>query len=281
MKYFISLLVPAILLALWPIASFVSANPSDQNTVIYFVPHADDEVLSFSVPILNDIRAGKKVYMVLMSPGEDSGAREVVNGQYDVESTGSHPPGKLLYCKWHKKYHQPLKEKYRDGHLTKAQFGLARIQEFYKSGAKLGIPKSQMLVKFLPNGKFNYHAVKLIILTYAKLFPDAQFKSFSSVDVMVDHAMVGKVLNDLYNERQIKKPQKIVSIATDRVKNKKVPGYKQYLSHAADKKKILNAVNHVYKGWNPQNGTYGMGYHSVSSQFNMMVNNTYSKISPY
>src|SRR3954452_21894294 len=36
-----------------------------KKMVIYFSPHPDDEVLTFGIAILNDIRAGKMVYLVL------------------------------------------------------------------------------------------------------------------------------------------------------------------------------------------------------------------------
>lgn len=66
-----------------------------ENWVIYFVPHPDDEALTFSVPIMNDIGAGKKVKLVLLSHGEESIAREVVNGQYDNQSRFYWKAGKI------------------------------------------------------------------------------------------------------------------------------------------------------------------------------------------
>lgn len=291
----ICILCIVLLFSLFPTAGIAApitvVDPSDK-AVLYFVPHADDETLSFSVPLLNDMRAGKKVYLILMSPGEDSIAREVVNGQYDEETGSStNPPGKPLYCKWHQKYHDPVAERHKDGYLTKEKFGQARIQEFYKVGEEFSIPRSQLKVNLLPNGQFSYQSVKSIILMNAKLFPNAQFKSFSAVDEMIDHAMVGKVLNDLYREKRIKKPQtNIVSIATDRhdhnstgtqPKDKETPGYKLYLTNSADRNKILNAINRVYKAWDPQNGSYGLGYHSVPTQFDAMASETYTKISRY
>lgn len=266
-------------------------DPSNK-AVVYFVPHADDEILSFSVPLLNDIRAGKKVYLVLMSPGEDSIAREVVNGQYDAE-TGSttNPPGKPLYCKWHKKYHNHTTEQNLDGYLTKDLFGKARIREFYQVATELGIPHNRVKINLLPNGQFTYNSVKSILLMNAKLFPNAQFKSFSAVDEMIDHAMVGKVLSDLYAQKRIKTPfTKIVSIATDRhdhskagttSRDREVPGYKMYLTHKPDQNKIISAVSNVYKAWNPKSGKYALGYHSVPIQFDQILSNTYTKISRY
>lgn len=254
------------------------------NIVVYVDPHADDEVLSYSVPILNDIRAGKKVYVVLLSPGEDSKARDVVNGVTDEETSGS-TPGTKVYCKWHKKYHDPVAEGFQDVHMTKAQFGQARIKEFLKAGQELGVPRKQLKTSIIPNDHFNYNSVKSIVLYYARLFPNAQFKGFSSVDYHPDHAMVGKVLDDLYNNKAIKKKTNILSILTDRHINTtytlQVPGYKLYLTNSQDKTKISNAISNVYAAWDPAHGIYGLGYHSVPDQFDAILKDTYSKITAY
>lgn len=256
---------------------------SSSNAVVYLVPHADDEVLSFGVPILNDLRAGKKVYMVLFSPGEDSIAREVVNGKADEETKNSrYKPGDPIRCAWHGKYHNPTTEGHLHGHLTKEEFGQARINEFYRVGEELGIPRSNLKTSILPNGKFTYDSVKSIILTYDRLFPNAQFKTFSAVDLHIDHAMIGKVLDDLYAQGRIHKPQtNFVSIATDRFSDTVVPGYKLYLTNSDDKTKLQNAVNRVYKGWDPKNGIYGLGYHSVPAQFDALLQDPYTKVAAY
>ncbi|MFC7441145.1 PIG-L family deacetylase [Laceyella putida] len=268
-------------------AAMLNVIDSSSNVAVYLVPHADDEVLSFGVPILNDLRAGKKVYMVLFSPGEDSIAREVINGKADEETVSSaYKPGDPVRCAWHARYHDPVAEGYLHGHVTKEEFGQARIDEFYLASQEMGVPRANLKTSILPNGQFTYDSVKSIILTYDRLFPNAQFKTFSSVDLHVDHALIGKVLDDMYAEGRINKPQtNIVSIATDRFHSHgdetEVPGYKLYLTDSADKVKLQNAVNHVYKGWDPHNGVYGLGYHSVPAQFDALLADTYTKIAAY
>ncbi|MFC7441132.1 PIG-L family deacetylase [Laceyella putida] len=268
-------------------AATTVVDPSS-NVAVYIVPHADDEVLSFGVPILNDIRAGKKVYLVLISPGEDSIAREVVNGVADNETISpNYPPGKAVYCKWHKVYHKPEAEGYLHGHLTKAEFGQARIQEFFKAGAELGIPRTQLKTSIVPNGSFTYDSVKSVVAMYDRLFPNAQFKSFSSTDEHIEHALLGKILNDFYKQGRLsRKPMHYVSIQTDRfgtgtATDKEVPGYKLYLTDSTNKTKLTNAVNRVYKAWNPKAGAYGLGQHSVPAQFDSLLANPYTKVSNY
>ncbi|MBD1372651.1 PIG-L family deacetylase [Hazenella sp. IB182357] len=254
-----------------------ATGDTSDNTVVYFSPHADDEVLTFAVPILNDIKAGKKVYMVLMSDGTVSVARDVVNGKYDHESTRT--AGETVYCRWHKVYHNPTLNQHKDGALDRKTFGLRRIDEFYVATAKLGIPRENVQINLIPNNAFTHSNVKQIIKMNARLFPNAEFKTMSHTDGHPDHAMVGKVINDMHANGEIKSKANYLSIYTDRIYENSFasPGYKLYLTDASDKQKVLDALN-VYKRWDPKNGWYGLGYHSVPTQFDGMAQDTYTKV---
>lgn len=255
-------------------AAYLS-NP-DPNIVIYFVPHADDETLTFSVPILNDLRAGKKVYLVLMSHGELSVARDVINGVYDQQSPYG-TEGTRVYCKWHGRYHDPLEEGYSN--LSLEEFGNVRVQDFYRSAQMLGIPTNRIKVMPLPNEQFTYTQVHSLFRRYAQWYPNAELKTMSQADRHKDHAMAGKVLNDMYRRGEIKKrPTFFVSVYTDRFSGVHVPGYQLYLSDPSDTAKVLKAIE-VYKTWNPTEGYFGTGYHSVPSQFDSMESNIYTKVS--
>ncbi|SEN61721.1 PIG-L family deacetylase [Lihuaxuella thermophila] len=282
-KGFLLCLSVALLLCLLPVAHSDAAilRPVDSgsNVVVYLVPHADDETLTFSVPVVNDIRAGKKVYMVLLSAGAGSSARETLNGKYDIESHDSDKAGEPKYCNWHKRYHDPILENYHVDWLTRYEFGQARIHEFYKAGIALGVPKARLKVHLLD--QFTYDAVKAVIRTHARLFPNAEFKSMSRLDGHSEHAMLGRVLDDMYARKEIKKRQtNFISIYTDRFSGKIVPGYKIYPTHTTDRTKVIQALN-VYKTWNPPAGDYAIGYHSVPAQFDSMLNQTYTKVSRY
>jgi LmbE family N-acetylglucosaminyl deacetylase len=260
--------------------SSLKVSPS-QNVVIYFSPHADDEVLTFGVPILNDIRAGKKVYLVLMSPGSHSFAREALNGAYDKESNRSQLAGKIVKDGLYRVIHNPYKEHYKDGWLTRKKFGEARIREFYLSAAAFGIPRSQVQVFHVENDHFLYRQVLGIFYLYAKRFPDATFKTMSIKDVHPDHAMCGRVLDDLLKEHVIKHGVNYVSITTDRIKKVKIPGsHKVYLTNPADKTKLFKTIK-AYNTWDPKHGYYAIGFHSVAVEFHLLEKLVYTKTAPY
>jgi LmbE family N-acetylglucosaminyl deacetylase len=255
-------------------------DPS-KNVVIYVSPHADDEVLTFGIPILNDIRAGKKVYLILMSSGNHSFAREVLNGAYDKESDRSQLAGKKVKDNLYKVFHNPYKEHYKDGWLTHKKFGEARIREFYLSAAAFGIPRSHVQVFDLVNDFFVYRQVQDILEMYAKRFPDATFKTMSIKDVHPDHAMCGRVLDDLLKKHVIKHGVNYISITTDRIKKVKIPrSHIVYLANPKDKKTLLKAIN-AYNIWDPKHGYYAIGYHSVPIEFRMLMKHMYTKTAPY
>lgn len=241
-----------------------------KNIVVYFNPHADDEVLTFGVPIRNDLRANKEVYVVLISPGEDSIARDVVNGRFDDESFHPEKKGQPQWCKMHKRFHVPSLEGYKP--LTKKAFGRERIHEFFRSSISLGVPKNHLFYYTFPNGKFRYPEIKMMMKDWVSLFPNATYKTMSKKDIHVDHAILGRVMGDLYHEHQMKNAIHYVSVAT---RNSKKVKFKKHtlitLKNRQDRHKIRKAI-HVYERWNPAKHSFALGFHSVPEQFHSLEN---------
>lgn len=284
-KILLACLVVALSLALLHASSSATTiKPIDKpidagsNVAIYLIPHPDDESLTFSIPMLNDIRAGKRVYLVLFTSGTGTVARDTVNGVYDEESTDpNHKPGDRKYCSWHHRYHDPVAEHYLDKHLTTARTGELRLEEFHNSVVALGIPLSR--VQIIPLNHFTYDSVRAVMRMQIHLFPNAQFKSMSRLDFHPQHALMGRVLDDLYANGEIKGGKvNFVSIGTDRFTTIKVPSYKMFLTNPSDAQRILNSID-AYKLWDPQHGHYALGYHSVGSSFESLSKDMYTKVS--
>ncbi|RAL23206.1 PIG-L deacetylase family protein [Thermoflavimicrobium daqui] len=254
----------------------VESSPKDHD-VIYFSPHADDEMLTYSVSILNDIRDGKKVHLVLISDGDRSFAREMINGKYDYESLHFERAGKKVFCKIHHTYHDPEKEKYKDGWLSRFEVGQARIREFYKAAEFMGVPQERVEVFTLKNDKYTVNEVRSIIRLYVERYPHAEFKTMSKFDKHPDHAKLGKVLEEFYLAKKIKKPTFFLSNYMARFSKKHLVGHRVYLKDSADRNKVKQGLN-VYRTWKPQEGWYGLGIHSVPSQFESMYKNPYTMI---
>jgi len=252
----------------------------DSAPIVYFVPHADDEILTYGVNIRNEVRNGRKVFLVLLSEGEDSIAREVINGRYDRESIQSNLAGKKVYCRWHKKYHDAYEENYLHGHLTEAAFGDLRQEDYFKASIALGVPREHLEASTIPTGQFTFNRVKAIMVSYINRFPNAEFRTMSKYDSHAGHALLGKALEQLEAENMISDLQTryYISIYTDRFANKQFREkvYVEKLKDATDSKFINDSIK-VYSDFHPKEGRYATGYHSVPQQFDSLSKSFYTK----
>ncbi|MBD7963171.1 cell wall-binding repeat-containing protein [Fictibacillus norfolkensis] len=250
------------------------------SPVIYFVPHADDEVLTYAIDIRNQMSKGRKVILVLLSKGEDSSAREVLNGIYDAEPSEHLLTGQKVYCGIHKTYHDPVSENYLNGYLTELKFGDVRVEEFYHAAYALGVPRNQTMEDIIPLNEFRQENIKPVLQKYINMYPDADFRTMSMYDDHSPHAEIGKSLRSLENEGAVSpfKTLYFVSIYTDRFARVHIP-YQKYSSSVEkpfDKPIILNSMK-SYGEYRPKQGRYAIGYHSVASQFNSLEKSMYTR----
>jgi N-acetylmuramoyl-L-alanine amidase len=246
-----------------------------KTPVIYFVPHADDEVLTYGVDIRNMIASGRKVYLVLLSKGEDSGARDVQNGVYDVESKTPKLAGKPIFCWWHGVYHNPIEEKYFHGHISQAEFAQERVDDFFRASLALGVPKSSIIDESFYLMDYNPVTAKRVMEKYIAIYPNADFLTMSDHDEHDQHAFLGEVLKQLEAENKVAKHQTkyFVSIFTERFSGINLNERKHIvgLTKPIDSFFIKNAIE-AYKYFEPEKGIYANGYHSVKNQFDSFEN---------
>ncbi|SDW23394.1 GlcNAc-PI de-N-acetylase [Marininema mesophilum] len=257
----------------------ISKKPS-HRPVIYFVPHADDEVLTYSPDMQNEMQQGRPIYLILFSKGEESIAREVLNGTYDRQSFQKDQIGQPVFCKWHWRVHSPTKEHFADGTLSHEEFGNARVKDFYRVAKALGIHRSHVQTYAIPNGHFAPSQVKALIKKYISKFPDADFRTMSSYDIHPDHAAMGKALEHLIRTKKIPANQVrfFLSIYTDRLSGKTIPKmryYSQVKKNSIAYNRIQKSID-FYAKYDPKHGFYATGYHSVPAQFNALKNALYS-----
>lgn len=212
---------------------------------VYYVPHPDDEVLTYGVPIRNDLNAGKTVFLILFTHGE-----------------GSAILGKL------NKMTAPKK-------VSPKELGRSRVREFLFSAEALGIGKDHRDV-YGPNKKgYKVNLVRSVALYFESLSNDVTHNGMSQLDTLQEHSMTGKVLNELYKQGKIKKKNTYASIYMSRFAEKKLKGTHIQLDNPTDNYYIDSSIN-TYKRWDPENGWYACGYISVSEQFNSLYTHKYS-----
>ncbi|SFI60259.1 PIG-L deacetylase family protein [Thermoflavimicrobium dichotomicum] len=231
-----------------------SRGDDGTKTVIYYAPHADDEVLTYGIPIINDIRDGKNVVLVLLSQGEVSKALHNINRR--------------------------LKKK-----ITREEFAKARVREFHRAASILGVKAENQYDYKLKNMDFDHKELQHIILFFEKKYPHAIHKGMSIYDYHKDHADVGRALLTLKLQGKIQHYVTYASIYTDRLNKNRIPSHRIsgriiHLRTYSDAL-ILDRAIQVYKDWDPENGWYACGYLSVPRQFKLLQYRKYTKETNY
>lgn len=265
---------------------------------VYVAPHADDESLSMGLHILMMLSKGHDCHVVLMSEGGDTGAIRVLNGVL------SNPP--VSGCVYHGYSHHPIKEFYADALLDQAEIGAARKKEFVSAlGAMAtvtpdtGVVAGILTYEFagfpnsfgvtIPPPTAAVDAVETYLRDLVSRYPGATYFTMSESDQQADHAACGKALRRLKNSPDLgaatATAQFFVSKLYWKVNNNNV--YPAPLLAVTNNGATLgwidshdlgaryvelsnlmrNRVIKPYQAWSPADGVYGIGYHSVKSQF--------------
>ncbi|AUS10238.1 hypothetical protein C1X05_16300 [Laceyella sacchari] len=247
-----------------------TSTPKPKPVAIYFVPHADDELLSMGADIVNHQRMGYDIQMILASPGEHSGARFVVNGfreMWEGKKKVKHP----VFCHWHNTYHSADELRDPDHYLDTKEFGDARIREFYEVARRLGIPKENTHTYELVNGKFTEEGLRAIYDEFIARYPHAIFRTMSPYDYHPDHAMMGKVLMKYEKEGKIDPTDTAYFLSIYKTRFTKFGKLPVELIKVGpmgkDEAKRLQHAAEVYSLWEPLKGWLALGYHSVPQQF--------------
>ena len=233
---------------------------NQNNTVLYFAPHQDDELLTMGIDICNSLRNNLDVHVVLCTDGSGSVIREKLSD------------GKK--CKKHKGTHS-----YR---LSVEDFVYARDCEFQESCKSLGVKKQNIHIPphRSTDGKMTVDEAKSIMLQYI----NAMGKNCVVCTIAPsdnnrqhpDHKTMGEAATELYNEGKIGFLKLFVepyiadfqNNASNDAKSKFKPVTIFALQEEREK---LKQATLAYSKWNPEMGRYGIGYHSVTTEFNDLL----------
>ena len=176
----------------------VSTVPASEPTAVFFVPHADDDVLSMGVYMNELVRLGVDVHVVYYTDGAATG---VCSPQYvSVPASADYPQGSEEECRanwsaapagqnW---YGQPV-----------SAFVADRDAEFRNSVEALGVPQGNIEIYTGPNGTRRRdgtvdvaYAVTMLE-HYRAIYPTSTFVTMSWLDAHPDHASAGQALRQL------------------------------------------------------------------------------------
>lgn len=219
-------------------SNVISTITDKSKPIIFYIPHADDEVLADGAGIDYYLEQGFDVHVVLMTDGEASSV------------------------------YNTLKVKFPD--MTLQDFGEARIREFEDALSRLGVKEENIQVENFPDMGLTVDDVKSVIMDYENKYPGAYHIALSYEEVHPDHLATGIALNDLYWSGLVKNARFFISSYLQ----SKIDGY--YIE-PINPGKVRDALN-AYKVYDPSQGRYAIGYTSVPAYFNAVENDPVSKV---
>lgn len=141
------------------------SNPNANSHVVYYIPHQDDEALTFGVSILNHVKKGHNVHIVLLTDGAASVVRNKLG-------------------------------------MSEKDFTAARNKEFALSLKNMGVKTSNIEYMNYKDSQLTVANVEEVIKTYETKYPNARHNVFSWTDKdNHDHTNSGKALKNLQNKK--------------------------------------------------------------------------------
>lgn len=167
--------------------------PTPRDQVVFFVPHADDDVLSMGVLMQQLARAGHDVQIVYYTDGAGTGV------------CLADPDG---YCAQNNQFHGwPV-----------AQFVAARDTELTDAVEALGVPAENIHI-YAPDGQrrrdgtVDVPYATAMLDHYRQVYPDATYVTMSWIDDHPDHGSAGRAMRSLVAAGAIAPGQALFSLA--------------------------------------------------------------------
>lgn len=206
--------------------------------VAYFAAHPDDELLIMGCSIIEHVKAGHDVHVVLVTDGSGSNVR---TSSSFTTWLGRTP--------------------------NKAEFSERRIAEFHESCRRMGVPYKNRHVIGLVDGQTTFNQVFGVVTDFLAKYPDARLKGHSWVDAHKDHFHIGKALKKAYDDGLVQNND--VRWLLNRQYSGQVPfpKYGQTGPQGVDP----NYLVAPYKRYHKTYDNWGIGYRSTAGLFNQLV----------
>jgi LmbE family N-acetylglucosaminyl deacetylase len=218
---------------------------------VFFIPHQDDEILTQGAYIQQHVAAGRDVKIVLLTDGQSSGARALIETQKGIA-------------------------------LSQSAFSKARDREFLDCLGRLGIPPSSVFFENREDSQvLTRNIAKDIFRKYVEKFPNGSYKTMSWMDAHTDHFAMGRALDEMNRAGEIPNGDARFCRSTAYLDAPTPGGSKQ----RGDDSVVINAAN-AYNVWEPDNYAnggdmmsgprYAVGFTSVKSDFNRLIADPYT-----
>ncbi len=221
---------------------------TQQGTLLYFVPHQDDELLTMGIDICTAATENADVHVILCTDGRQSKTREILQNKQTC----------------------PLHDEPHTYELNKEDFTKARDAEFINSCLLLGVPRENIHIppERAVDGTLDVATAEIIVKKYLHQCGEnsAVRTIYFNTDPQQhnDHKVLGQAVYNLWQKGLICKVMffKEPYCSADSNVN--------FTCSRASKKiaqRVLDAINN-YGYWAQNEGRYAIGHHSVPQFFN-------------
>lgn len=214
------------------------------KTLLYFVPHQDDELLTMGIDICTSVFHKKDVHVILCTDGSKSKVIKRINDQKK--------------CPFHAGTHAY--------NLSESAFSRARDAEFKDSCRALGVPEDNIhiLSQRAIDGSLTVEFAEDIMCQFLDIYgARATFCTIyhdNGETQHRDHKALGFAAANLFQTGKIKKLRFFCE--PYHIQNTK--GHFIIKRAAKDLRPKLNKALKAYAYWNPKQKRYAVGYHSVT-----------------
>lgn len=230
------------------------------ETHVFYIPHADDEVLSMGPAIVSSIASGYRVHLILLTDGTADLTRLRLNGEFP--------------CQWHQTTHDPIAEKFKHK-IDEETFAELRRKEFLAAAAILGVPPENIDIYKWKDGGLDQESVYYTAREAQRRFAargSVHHHSMTyAVDNHPDHLASGHAIKQLHEEA-------IVTAATWYVKRSMrayIRNQESFtpvtLTTPEEMALLRRACEEVYLAYKPAEGLYAIGGHSVPESFQKLL----------
>lgn len=235
---------------------YILYSSEPKKTVLFFIPHQDDETITFSPAIQRYISERYDVHIILSTDGISSGIRKsLLNGEN--------------ICNIHHERH--------NFNISETEFTKLRDKEYIQALRILGVKLQNIHISrfAVKDSTLNKDRAKTIISDYLEQYPNSKVCTFSNLPKNVsgghnDHYTLGIAAKELYDEGKINNLDFFIEsyVYDSFIKKIKNISIKEY--YPINKKQIKMATN-VYTNFDPLHKHYAIGYHSVRTLFDKIA----------
>ncbi len=229
---------------------------------LFFIPHQDDEALTFGAGIRNHLNAGDECHVILYTDGSASNVFRQLNGE--------------IKSSMHRKMLDPKLEGYAP--LDRTDLIRYRNDEFLRSCLALGLPLENIhFVQQLRDGTTTVESCESLIREFTDKYHGARVKTFTDLGGNHrDHANMGSAALNLYRQEKIADLRLYVEPYNLRQAKKNKRGLQVLKEKPQSNKEAVVASLEEYKKWDPSLEQFAIGYHSVRKEIDAAIANPIS-----